>query len=227
MWFALIHSPLVGPFTWKLTALALRRREQQVIVPALRHSTISERPYWQQHTDAVTWALSPVSDYEPLVLVAHSGAGVLLPAIRQALGRPVNAYLLVDALIPQDGQSRLDLFDAADEVEAFRQSAVDGLLPTWTEIDLQDAITDDEVRSRFVSELRPLPLAVYEEPIPVFEGWPDAPCGYVQFSAAYDGCGEAARQAGWAYRRMEGTHFQMLNKPAAVAMMLLEMMKQV
>src|SRR5207249_3404078 len=105
---------------------------------------------------------------EPCVLVGHSGAGALLPAIREALGRPVFAYVFVDAGIPQDGMSRLDQFSSQEEAEQFRQAAVDGLLPTWTEDDLAHLIPDAETRRRFVSELRPLPLAVYEEPIPVF-----------------------------------------------------------
>src|SRR5206468_1317091 len=116
------------------------------------------------------------------ILVGQSGAGVLRPSIRQALGSPVSAYLFVDASIPRDGASRLDLFASREEAAQFRQAAVEGLLPTWTEADLRGVIPDNTLRQRFVSELRPLPLAIYEEPIPVFKGWPDAPCGYLRFA---------------------------------------------
>ncbi len=106
----------------------------------------------------------------PLVLVGHSGAGVLLPAVREALGRAVAGYIFVDADIPEDNKSRLDLFQSREDRNSFRRAAQEGMLPTWTEEDLLETIPNPVLRRRFVAELRPLPLAVYEEPIPVFEG---------------------------------------------------------
>src|SRR6185436_1876616 len=97
-----------------------------------------------------------------LILTGHSGAGMLLPAIRQLTMRPVTAYLFVDAGIPEDGKSRLDLFEDSLAAAQFRQAAVRGLLPIWSDEDLREAIPDPKWRQRFVGELRPLPLAVYE-----------------------------------------------------------------
>src|SRR5205085_5017215 len=138
----------------------------QAVVPALRSDEEAGLPYWWQHANGVAQALEAQPSNGSLVLVGHSGGGVLLPAIRQALGRPVSAYLFVDASIPRNGASRLDLFASREEAAQFRQAAVEGLLPTWIEADLHEAIPSDVLRQRFVSELRPLPLAVYEEPIP-------------------------------------------------------------
>jgi hypothetical protein len=150
-----------------------------------------------------------------VVLVGHSGGGMLLPAVREVSGRDVAAYVFVDAGIPQDGKSRLDFF-GAEEAQRFRASAVGGLLPTWTEANLAPVLHDPQVRTQFVSELCPLPLAVYEEPIPVLDGWPDAHCAYLQFTPTYDEPAAQARQAGWTYRRRDGTHFHMLNEPTSV-----------
>jgi hypothetical protein len=154
---------------------------------------------------------------------------MLLPAIRQLTMRPVAAYLFVDAGIPEDGKSRLDLFEDERAAEQFRRAAVDGLLPAWSDEDLLEAIPDPERRRRFVGELRPLPLAVYEEPIPVFEGWPDAPCGYLRFGAnpAYDAPAERAQRAGWAYHKIDGGHFHMQVDPATVANTLLKLVEQI
>ena len=98
----------------------------------------------------------------------------------------------------------------------------------WREIRAQGFAHSLTKVQRFVAELRPLPLAVYEEPIPVFEGWPDAPCGYLRFGAnpAYDAPAERARRDGWAYREMDGAHFHMLGDPAAVAGALLDLVEQ-
>src|SRR5207248_8072000 len=132
--------------------------------------------------------------------------------------------------IHRDGASRLDLFPDRDGAEQFRQAAVDGLLPTWSEEDLREDIPDDSLRRRFVAELRPLPLAVYEEPIPVFSGWPDAPCGYLRFTQtdprAYEEAAQFARHEGWAYTEMQGGHFHMLVDPPGVAEALVDLVNR-
>jgi thioesterase domain-containing protein len=220
--FVLVHSPLVGPLTWEPVAAELRRQGFAAVVPALRETEAPGAPYWQQHAAAVVRTLASFPPFRPLILAGHSGGGMLLPAIRTLAARPVAAYLFVDAGLPQDGQSRLDRFDDAAAVAAFREAAVDGWLPPWTEADLAEVIPDAALRRRFVAELRPLPLAVYEEPIPVFAGWPDAPAAFVQFSPVYDTDAAAARQAGWPYGALPGGHFHMLVDPAGVAQALLD-----
>lgn len=226
MRFALIHSPLVGPYTWALVAEALVRRGIRAVVPDLQAQVEAGKPYWAQHASAVARALAPAADSEAVVLVGHSGAGMLLPACRERLGHPVVGYIFVDAGIPEDGKSRLDLFENREAVAAFRQAAGGGCLPAWTSDDLKDVIPDVIVRERFVWELRPTPLAVYEEPLPVFQGWPDAPGGYLHFSAVYDSAAARARRMGWAYRKIDAGHFHMLVEPEAVAAALVELAQQ-
>lgn len=224
--FVLIHSPLVGPATWQPVAEEMRRRKLYAVVPALESVEGTNVPYWRQHGEAVLKALNNVPADRPLILVAHSGGGMLLPAVRQVTGRPVAAYLFVDAMIPEDMKSRLDLFGSAEAAERFRKGAKNGYLPTWTDEDLREEIPDDVLRQRFVNELRPLPLAVYEEPIPVFSGWPDAPCGYLQFTPTYDMGKKRAESSDWAYARMEGGHFHMLVDARAVTTALLKMVER-
>jgi hypothetical protein len=47
---------------------------------------------------------------------------------------------------------------------------------------LREVIPDVQLHLQFASKLACVPLDVYEEPLPVFDGWPDAPCAYVQFA---------------------------------------------
>jgi hypothetical protein len=220
--FVLVHSPLVGPATWELVAYELRQCKIGVVVPALS-TDVADKPYWKQHASAVAQALIGIQDSEPLVLVGHSGAGVLLPAIRQMISQPVGGYIFVDASIPRNGASRLDLFGSLEEVTQFRDAAQNGFLPVWSDDDLRNAIQDDSARRQFVNELQPLPLGVYEEPIPVFDGWPDAPCAYLLFSEVYRDAAMLAQSRGWHYAELLSGHFQMLNDPVKVADMLLEL----
>jgi hypothetical protein len=160
-----------------------------------------------------------------VLLVGHSGAGPLLPAVRQAIARPAAGYIFVDAGWPVDGKSRLNLFEDAQAVEQFRQGARDGLLPPWNDEDLREVIPHAAIRRQFAGELRPLPLAVYEEALPVFPGWPDAPCAYLRFgdNPAYDEAFNRVRQAGGPVQRLAGQHFHMLVNPREVTGALLNL----
>src|SRR5258707_2007896 len=184
----LVHSPLVGPFTWALVADVLQKRGIEVAVPVLRNDQNKPAtgiPYWKQHTLAVKNALASYPLDKSLILIGHSGAGPLLPALAEGIVQPISAYVFVDAGLPKNNASRLDQFGSPNEAQSFRDNAVNGLLPSWTSDDLAEVISDNMIRQRFVEELRPTPLEVYEEPLPVFAAWPDAPCAYIQFSPVY------------------------------------------
>src|SRR5262249_41646529 len=95
----LVHSPLVGPFTWALVADILKARNVEVVVPVLRNDQEEYAkgiPYWEQHALAVKTALSPYPPDSPVILIGHSGAGPLLPTIAEAIAQPLAAYIFVD-----------------------------------------------------------------------------------------------------------------------------------
>jgi hypothetical protein len=194
--FLLVHSPLVGPLTWSPVADELSRRGMAAVVPDLAAAGDIAPPYWRQHAEAAARAAGNVPAGRPLVLVGHSGAGPLLPAVCQALGRPVAAYLFVDAGIPEDGESLLGPPDSGFARELRELYAAGGRFPNWGDADLLEIIPDPEMRRRLLAELRPQPFAFWEESLPVAPGWPDAPCGYLQFSPVYDAPAARARERG-------------------------------
>ncbi|MHB8375553.1 MAG: alpha/beta fold hydrolase [Dehalococcoidia bacterium] len=219
--FVLIHSPLASPATWAPVADELQRAGAVAVVPALDND---EQPFWQHHARQVASTIAEAQPPGPVIFVAHSGAGPALPAI--AAASPVHAagYVFVDAALPADGGSRLDMFSAEEEAD-FRRRAVDGVLPPWGD-EWPDEIwrrlvPDEARRASFRAGLRPTPLGVYEEPLPIHAGWPDAPCAYLKFSPFYDDLTDRARGRGWRVRELPGMHLHMLAEPAAVADALL------
>ena len=212
----LVHSPLVGPFSWSPVAEALRRRGETVLVPDLTPGTDLGAPYYEHHAAIVTRAVQALGPRR-VILVAHSGAGVLLPPIEAALGKPAAARIFVDAIYPRDGRSRLDLFGTPAEADDFRHAAKDGLLPVWTDADLAAAIPDAGLRRSLVAELRALPLAVYEEPIPVASTWKPIPCFYLRLSDAYEGDLARARQAGCRAEERPSGHFAVVTEAQPIA----------
>ena len=91
--YVLIHSPLVGPFTWELVQQVMKEQNLRVIVFTLFDDPNSALPYWQQHAESVAQSLAQIPPDQKIILVAHSGAGPLLPAIRQKLAQSIFAYI--------------------------------------------------------------------------------------------------------------------------------------
>lgn len=223
--FVLIHSPLVGTLTWSLVAGQMRQRDLDAIVPALVDTPTSNQPFWKQHVGSVSAFLTHIPKDRPVTLVAHSGAGPLLPAIRAAIANPIHAYVFLDAGIPRDGATRLDLMRSEDaEWAAQFQEELEqgGTFPNWSFEDLQEVLPDESLRRQMIAELRPRGLPFFTERIPVFAGWSDAPCVYIRFSAAYEKPAVQARQAGWQTYELEAGHFHMLVDPAAVTDLIIQ-----
>ena len=224
--FVLVHSPLVGPLTWSLVANRLRARGLEVAVPSLPNIPLAGEPFWKRYASAVAKELESISTSRDLILVGHSGAGALLPAIRQMTRHPVRSYIFVDADIPENGRSRLDLLEleSAAIAQELRQMLKRGeRYPTWSDDDLREIVPDATLRQAILQELRPQSLAFFEEPIPVFTTWPDAPCGYMRLSAGYNRASAKAREEGWGYIEFDAGHFHMLVDPGTVGDALMEM----
>ncbi len=223
---ALIHSPLVGPATWEPVRAALRRRGMQAVVPLLADDPASDEPFWQQHATSIARTCRGMPAEQPVVLVGHSGAGPILPAIARAVARPVRAYVFADAGLPVADASRLAMIEREDPVFAERVRAhleSGGRYPEWTVEQLRDHIPVAALREAVASGLRPRDLRFFSEPIPVPDGWPDAPCGYLHFSAAYDAIAREARARGWPVEHLPGGHFHMLVDTLAVVDALLRL----
>jgi pimeloyl-ACP methyl ester carboxylesterase len=89
-----VHSPLVGPATWRWVAEVLRSSGHDVTVPDLTEAAATGEP------NALIGAALPPRATEPLVIVGHSGAGFFLPSIAAGLGSPARGLVFVDAGIP-------------------------------------------------------------------------------------------------------------------------------
>jgi hypothetical protein len=163
----------------------------------------------------------------PLVLVGHSGAGPLLGAVGEGLraaGRAVGGYLFCDAGLPEAGTTRLELLAAEDpEMAAAFRAELErgGRFPSWSDAELAPLVPDPVARAALVGSLRPRGLEFFTEPLPAAPGWPDAPGGYLRFSAAYDHWAAEAAASGWPAARLEAGHFHPLVDPDGVAAALL------
>lgn len=202
----------------------MERRDIPVLVPSLTDN--GRAPYWKQHTESVAKALIETPPETRVILVAHSGAGPLLPAIRTVSPRAVSGYIFVDAGLPKSGASRLKLLEAenSDYAREFEKELWTGAhFPTWSAQDLSEIIPDALTCQTLANDLQPRVLDFFQESLPPFENFPDAPAAYLQFSGPYDHAAHEAQTRGWTFRRINAGHFHMLVDPIAVTDALLEL----
>lgn len=224
--FVLAHAPLVGPSTWRWIASAL---PGEVRVPDLHPGG-----------DAITFdsCIGRIADQIPagsdVVLVGHSGAGILLPCAAARAAPARVTFVFVDAGLPPMSGSTLDehpvMKDAgiewsgrpsfADRIES------DGHLPPWHtwwgDAGMEWLVPDRDRRSTVSADIPRLPLSFYDDGCDVPPGWSDEPAGYVLLSDTYRIWAEAARSYGWPVVEVPGTHLEIVNRPDDVASAILE-----
>ncbi|MGW7542356.1 alpha/beta hydrolase [Streptomyces sp. NPDC054770] len=157
--------------------------------------------------------------------MAHSNAGLFLPAIRSGLDHPVASSIFVDAALPaRTGPTPVA---SPELLEFLRPMAVNGRLPRrtdwWDEADVAPMFADPMVRQTIIEEQPTLPLSHYEQHIPVPDGRDDHPCSYLLFGPPYDDPAAEARERGWHVAHLPGAHLHQIIDPAGTARLLVEL----
>ena len=218
----MIHSPLVGPLTLEPLAMELREQGFDVVVPDLRSALTGPRPQWRAIVDMALAVADSVD-----VLVAHSGAGVLMPLLAEQMDPNVLAF--IDAVVPGDGPT----YQASGPFIEFLDSLPnDGpLLPPWHEwwgpSVMARLIADEGLRCRIAADTPRVPRSFYDDPVPLPPAWTTRrACCFLQLSAGYDDDSARAEAYNWPTDRMDGQHLDVAVNPAAVGRLLTALIQQ-
>jgi hypothetical protein len=227
----LLHSPLLIATAWGDWPTELERAGLAAL--AVDVSEDLAPPYAAAYIASAAKQITAATDVrQPLVLVGHSGAGPLLPQIAAACRagrRPVRGYVFLDAGLPRPAASRLDLMESEDAefAAALREHlTAGGRFPDWTADDLAGAVPDRSARKMIIGTMRPRDLDFFTEPIPGPADWPDAPCGYLQTSSAYDKPARQAAHRGWPVANLDAGHFAPLAAPAELASTIRQLLER-
>jgi pimeloyl-ACP methyl ester carboxylesterase len=196
--FVLVHSPLVGPTSWLPVAQELERRGRIAVVPSLVGVAEAPEPQWRHVPNAVRRATSHLD--QRIILVGHSGGGLLLPVIADASDSEVAALVFVDSFLPPPA-GPLPLAPLAF-IDQLRAMAPDGVLPPWSHWFGADAmrelVPDERLRADLEAEMPSLPLSYFVATVPMPDDWPNRRCGYLLLSAGpYGKSAAEARAYGW------------------------------
>lgn len=213
-----VHSPVVGPSTWTYTAEVLRENGFGCVVPDLTSVGTTGPPYYPKYAMAAATAVDDGA--EPIVVVGHSAAGALLPAIAEAVGGRTQAAVFVDAMLPQPGRSWFDTAPPGLEKQ-LRGLADHGMLPPWHEWfppgALEELVPDAARLQHLIAEIPRLPLAYFDEPAPTTLFAKSVACAFVRLGSPFDLVADKAARLGWRVARRDWDHLRMVSDPDAVA----------
>ncbi len=220
--FSLIHSPFLGPSSWWSVGEALDRNGMRALTLDLSDALEAGGRVYESLGEIAARQITARS-----ILVAHSGAGALVPTIcRYASGR-ILGVIFVDALLPHQGRSWFDTAPAA-LAERIRRDARLGRAPPWPswlpESVLADLLPDRDMRESLINSAPQVPLGFLGELAPECS----APttqygCAYLQLSEAYRVEAEQSRASGWAVEQFNGHHLSALTDPAGVAQGIIDL----
>jgi hypothetical protein len=224
--FVLLHSPLLGPFSLSAAGRELSALGAQAEVPAWPKLSEISGGYYAGLAREMASKID-LAGRDPVVLVAHSGAGALVPALAAELMAPLAGVVFLDAVLPHPGRSWLDAAPPGTR-ERLRAGAQMGQLPPWDGWwppgALEKLLPEPAVREGLVAELEPLPLAYFEEAAPPGEVTAlGAPGAYLQLSDSYADEARAAGRLGWPTVSLPLNHLGPLSHPKPVASVLLSL----
>jgi hypothetical protein len=209
----LLHSPLVGPATWTSLAPVLRARGHCVAVPDLTPLMAGEGPYYAALAEGAASAIC-----DDTILIAHSGAGALVPSVAALSEGRLRGAVFVDALLPHPGESWFA--GVPPELGArLRSLAKNDKLPPWhawwPKGAMEALLPDRAMGAGFLAEQGELPLSYFEEPAPALPL--ETPFAYLQLSEAYTADADSAAELGAPVLRLARHHLASMTHPEAVA----------
>jgi pimeloyl-ACP methyl ester carboxylesterase len=233
--FILVHGAWQSTGTWDLLAPLLEKQGHRVVTPVLSglgtdQGYLSCNITLQQHVKDVLLQLARFPDR--VILVGHSYAGMIISGVVEANPIQVQRLVFLDAFIPDDGQSVLDLLPpqigahfrevAREHGDSWRLPGGEGQLDLWG---LKPGEARDFVRARLCD----FSLRCFEEPIPlpanrkasipatfvaaVAEGYPAKPF--------FEPFARKARASRWDVTELQTGHDCHVERPSEVANILL------
>jgi pimeloyl-ACP methyl ester carboxylesterase len=235
--FVLVHGAWQSTGTWDLLTPLLRKQGHRVVTPVLRglgtdQDHLTSDIALSEHIQDVSDALEKLNDNDKVILVGHSYAGMVISGAVEAKPDKVERLVFLDAFVPEDGQSVLDLLPPAVGV-SFRKIAQEsgngwrlpggeGQLDMW-------GLKPGKARDFVKTKLCDFTLRCFEEPVRlsanrkadgsasyvscVAEGYPARPL--------FEPFAQRARNAGWHVSQVDTGHDCHVERPEEIANILL------
>jgi pimeloyl-ACP methyl ester carboxylesterase len=231
--FVIVHGGFGGGWEWTPVARLLRELGHDVFTPTL--AGMGERAHLGQAAGLATHVedIDAVLEFEDLhnvVLCGASYGGMAVTGAADRVPERVALVVYVDALVPRDSQTGLDLLPEA--FGAMVRSAADeqghGWVPVPPGVLPPEGLMPEEERAGYIARLRPQPVASFTEPVRLTGEVERLPRAFVRCTLdALDIGGdpiapyaEQAQTEGWLYRELAAPHDPHLFDPAGTVAVL-------
>lgn len=168
--FVLVHGAFHGAWCWDRVRPLLEQAGRDVVTPTLtglgeRAGELSPDIGLSTHVDDVVQVLEQ-GDLRDVVLVGHSYAGMILPAVAVRAADRLARLVFLDAFVPKDGDRCFDLMpaEAGEGIRQQAQAEGDGWRFPPFSLEALGIVADEDVRS-VGPRLSPQPLKTYEEAV--------------------------------------------------------------
>jgi pimeloyl-ACP methyl ester carboxylesterase len=116
MIFVLVHPAWLGGWCWRKIAPLLRARGHDVYTPTL--TGLGERAHLSKpdigldtHVEDIVKVLE-FEDLSRVILAGNSSAGMVITGVADRVSERISQLVYIDAFVPEDGQSLVDLLPA-------------------------------------------------------------------------------------------------------------------
>jgi pimeloyl-ACP methyl ester carboxylesterase len=223
--FVVVHGAWSAGWAWKKMRPLMRARGHEIFTPTC--TGLGERTHLgspsvglHTHVDDMTGVLE-FEDLSGIVLVAHSYGGMVATMLADRMPGRIAHLLYLDAFVPRDGQSVVDLVGA--EVAAAMRAGAAATGEGW-KVPANPLPTDtppDDI-AWIMPRRKMQPVRCFEEPARLTGAIERVSRSYIYCLKA--GPGDVFRQfarraqsEGWPYRELDCGHNPHLNMPEALA----------
>ena len=232
----LIHGAFQTAATWDLVAPRLEGAGRRVLVAALTGlesdaSALTEIVALDTHIRDVV-ALLERDDLHGAVLVGHSYAGMVITGVAEHAQDRIAHLVYVDALVPEHGQSAMDILPEptrntfrklADVGGGWRMRPNEHLLDLW-------GLEDGPARAFVQKRLADFTIRCFSQPLEApTHAAHKLPRSYIASvkagypaKAVFDPFAARARREGWLYHELATGHDAQAEMPEALCELLLE-----
>jgi pimeloyl-ACP methyl ester carboxylesterase len=128
--FVLVHGAWHGGWCWRSVVDLLQTRGHKVFAPTL--TGLGERSHLLDAKVDLTMHVTDIVNLikwerlNDIVLVGHSYGGMVITGVAERTGSTISSIVYLDAFVPENGQSVLDLVAGTPVADAIRATAEKG-----------------------------------------------------------------------------------------------------
>lgn len=241
--FVLVHPAWMGGWCWNKVAARLREFGHVVYAPTL--TGLAERAHLASPDVGLTTHVEDVAsvllfdDLRDVMLVGTSSSGTVITGVGNRVSDRIASLVYLDAFLPSDGQSTVDLMatERRQELEKLVETEGDGWLlprfgpPPWPVILRGDVwqVTRESDIEWVLPRLRPTPFRHFTDPLRLEPSRTNAikrtyiRCCSRPPRAPFDNAAARVRSTPeWRYVEIDTPHVPYLTHPHVVTQALVE-----